>query len=38
VILRGKTMVENGELMGDGNDGQMVLRKVDQSVLQRPTA
>jgi dihydropyrimidinase len=37
VILRGKIMVENGELIGDGNDGQMILRKVDQSILQRPT-
>jgi hypothetical protein len=36
VILRGKIMVDNGQLLGDGNDGQMILRKVDQSVLQRP--
>ncbi|RUA20100.1 MAG: hypothetical protein DSY79_11965 [Chloroflexi bacterium] len=36
VILRGKIMVDNGELLGDGNDGQMILRKMDQSVLQRP--
>ena len=37
VILRGKIMGENGELLGDGNDGQLILRKVDQSILQRPT-
>jgi dihydropyrimidinase len=36
VILRGKIMVDNGQLLGDSNDGQMILRKVDQSVLQRP--
>ncbi|MCH8801164.1 MAG: amidohydrolase family protein, partial [Chloroflexi bacterium] len=36
VILRGKIMVDNGELLGDGDDGQLILRKVDQSVLQRP--
>ena len=37
VILRGKVMVDQGKLLGDANDGRMVLRKVDQSVLQRPT-
>ena len=37
VILRGKIMVENGQLLGDGNDGRMILRKVDQSILQRPS-
>ena len=36
VILRGKVMIDQGQLLGDSNDGQMVLRKVDQSVLQRP--
>ena len=36
VILRGKIMIDNNQLLGDGNDGQMILRKVDQSVLQRP--
>jgi dihydropyrimidinase len=36
VILRGKVMVDGGELLGDGNDGRLILRKVDQSVLNRP--
>jgi hypothetical protein len=29
-------MVDNGQLYGDGNDGQHLLRKVEQNVLQRP--
>ena len=36
VILRGKVMVDGGQLLGDGNDGRLILRKVDQSVLNRP--
>tara|TARA_Y100000588_G_scaffold165946_1_gene179947 strand:- start:4431 stop:5882 length:1452 start_codon:yes stop_codon:yes gene_type:complete len=36
VMLRGKIMVDNGQLLGDANDGQLILRKIDQSVLQRP--
>ena len=36
VILRGKIMVENGQLLGGPDHGQLILRKVDQSVLQRP--
>ena len=36
VILRGKVMIDNGQLLGDGNDGRLILRKVDQSVLNRP--
>ena len=36
VILRGKVMVDGGQLLGDGNDGRLVLRKVDQTVLNHP--
>ena len=36
VILRGKVMIANGQLLGDSNDGRLILRKVDQSVLNRP--
>ena len=36
VMLRGKITVDNGQLLGDANDGQLILRKIDQSVLQRP--
>ena len=36
VILRGKVMVDNGQLLGGPDDGRLILRKVDQSVLQRP--
>ena len=36
VILRGKVMVEGGQLLGGPNDGQLILRKIDPAVLQRP--
>lgn len=36
VILRGKVMVDNGQLLGDPNDGQLVRRRIDPAVLQRP--
>ena len=36
VILRGHVMVDNGQLLGDGNVGRLIPRKVDQSVLQKP--
>ena len=36
VILRGKVMVENGKLLGKPTDGQLISRKVDSAVLQRP--
>ena len=36
VILRGKVMVDKGELLGDGNDCQLIPRKINPAVLQRP--
>ncbi len=36
VILRGKIMVENGKLLGEPTQGQLIPRKIDASVLQRP--
>ena len=36
VILRGKVMVDDGQLLGGPDDGRLILRKVDQSVLNRP--
>ena len=36
VMLRGKIMVDKGQLLGDGNDGQLIPRKIDSRVLQRP--
>ena len=36
VMLRGKVMVDNGQLLGTPNDGQLISRKIDQSVLNRP--
>ncbi|MEE3142617.1 MAG: amidohydrolase family protein [Chloroflexota bacterium] len=36
IILRGKVMVDKGELLGDGNDGQLIPRKINPAVLQRP--
>ena len=36
VILRGKVMVDNGELLGSPSDGQRVRRRIDPAVLQRP--
>ena len=36
VLLRGKVMVDNGQLLGSPNDGQLIPRKIDSAVLQRP--
>jgi dihydropyrimidinase len=36
VILRGKVMVDNGELLGAPTDGQLVRRRIDPAVLRRP--
>ena len=36
VLLRGKVMVDNGQLLGSPNDGQLIPRKIDPAVLQRP--
>ena len=36
VILRGKVMVDKGQLLGTGNDGQLIPRKINPAVLQRP--
>ena len=36
VILRGKIMVDNGELLGSPTDGRRVSRRIDPAVLQRP--
>ena len=36
VILRGKVMVDDGELLGSPSDGQRVRRRIDPAVLQRP--
>ena len=36
VILRGKVMVDNGQLLGSPADGQRVRRRIDPAVLQRP--
>ena len=36
VMLRGKIMVDDGQLLGGPDDGQLILRKIDQNVLQRP--
>src|SRR5262249_37327353 len=36
VILRGKVMVANGQLLGSPNDGQLIARKIDPVVLRRP--
>lgn len=36
VILRGKIMVDNGQLLGGPDDGRLLLRKIDQRVLNRP--
>ena len=36
VILRGKVMVDNGQLVGTPDDGQRVRRRIDPAVLQRP--
>ena len=36
VMLRGKVMVDNGQLLGEPTDGQLIHRKIDQAVLNRP--
>ena len=36
VILRGKVMVANGQLLGSPGDGQLIPRKIDPRVLRRP--
>ena len=36
VILRGKVMVDNGQLLGTPDDGRRVRRRIDPAVLQRP--
>ena len=36
VILRGKVMVDNGQLLGEPSDGQLIRRRIDPAVLQRP--
>ena len=36
VILRGKVMVDNGQLLGTGDDGQLIPRKINPAVLNRP--
>ena len=36
VILRGNVMVDNGQLLGRPTEGQLVLRKIDPAVLNRP--
>jgi dihydropyrimidinase len=36
VLLRGKVMVDKGQLLGSPTDGQLIPRKIDQGVLQRP--
>src|SRR6266850_1189376 len=36
VILRGKVMVANGQLLGAPSDGQLIARKIDPRVLRRP--
>ena len=36
VILRGKVMVDDGELLGSPDDGQRIRRRIDPAVLQRP--
>ena len=36
VLLRGKIMVDDGKLMGMPTDGQLINRKIEPSILQRP--
>ena len=38
VVLRGKVMVENGKLLGQSTDGQLIARKIDSSILHQPIA
>ena len=35
-MLRGKIMVEGGQLIGKLGDGQLIPRKIDPTVLNRP--
>ena len=35
-ILRGKVMVENGQFFGELGDGQIIRRKIDQNILNKP--
>jgi dihydropyrimidinase len=35
-MLRGKIMVEGGQLVGKLGDGQLIPRKIDSTVLNRP--
>jgi dihydropyrimidinase len=37
-ILRGKVIVDKGQLFGDLNDGQLIARRIDPRVLRRPAA
>ena len=36
-ILRGKVVVDNGQFFGKLRDGQRILRKIDQDILNRPS-
>ncbi len=36
VMLRGKLMVDQGKLLGQPTDGQLIPRKIDPAVLRRP--
>ena len=36
VLLRGKIMVADGQLLGSPTDGKLVTRKIDPRVLRRP--
>ena len=36
VMLRGKVMVDQGKLLGQPTDGQLIPRKIDPAVLRRP--
>ena len=36
VIVRGRVMVANGQLLGSPRDGQLIPRKIDPRVLRRP--
>jgi len=36
VMLRGKLMVDQGKLLGQPSDGQLIPRKIDPAVLRRP--
>jgi dihydropyrimidinase len=36
VMLRGKVMVDGGQLLGSPDDGQLIPRKIDQAVLNKP--